>query len=69
MKLLEFEEGTCPSPIAGDAGAFLCYISGRDSTTDRQTDREREKDIDVSSVSENIIEKAVWNVFAQTVDI
>ena len=26
-------------------------------------------DIDVFSVSENIIKKAVWNVFAQTVDI
>jgi len=26
-------------------------------------------DIDVSSVSEHIIKKAVWNVFAQTVDI
>jgi len=26
-------------------------------------------DIDVSSVSENIIKKAPWNVFAQTVDI
>jgi len=26
-------------------------------------------DIDVSSVSENIIMKALWNVFAQTVDI
>jgi len=26
-------------------------------------------DIDVSSVSEHIIKKAVWNVFAQTVNI
>ena len=26
-------------------------------------------DIDVSSVSENIIKKALWDVFAQTVDI
>jgi len=29
----------------------------------------RKYDIDVSSVSEHIIKKAVWNVFAHTVDI